>query len=84
MASYLCKSAHLIYPETISFLFQELVRPVPIVYSKSNIQDFLLEEDIQRNTIKVNLFIVDYFFKDGFKGIWIGSGLEYWDGEKEN
>jgi hypothetical protein len=54
------------------------------VYAKSNIPDFMLEEDIKRNTVNAFAFIADYFFKDNFEGIWIGTGFEYWDNEIEN
>ena len=41
-------------------------------------------EAFDRNTIWVYAIVVDYFFKPDFKGFWIGTGIEYWDGEIED
>ena len=57
------------------------IRPV---FAKSELPDFMLDEEFNRNTIKVYAAIVDYFFHANYKGAWIGSGLEYWDGEIED
>jgi len=46
--------------------------------------DFLLEEDFNRNTLNVYAIVLDYFFKPAYKGFWIASGFEFWDGEIEN
>jgi len=66
----------------LGFKKQKLrLRPV---IAKINIPYFLLDEDFDRNTINAYALVVDYFFKPGFKGFWIGAGFEYWDGEIEN
>ncbi len=43
----------------------------PAFYTQSGFKD---------NTMHVNAYIVDYYFKDGFKGWWVGPGFETWDG----
>ena len=61
---------------------QQRIRPV---YAKANIPDFMYDSDaFDRNTIVVYAIVVDYFFKPNFEKFWIGTGIEYWDGEIED
>ena len=61
---------------------QQRLRPV---YAKVNVPEFMYDtEAFDRNTIWVYAIVVDYFFKPDFKGFWIGTGIEYWDGEIED
>ena len=57
------------------------IRPV---LAKTELPDFMLDDEFNRNTIKAYAVVVDYFFKPNYKGVWIGSGFEYWDGEIED
>lgn len=43
--------------------------------------DFMTQSGFEDNEINVNAYIVDYYFKKGFKGWWIGTGYEIWKGE---
>lgn len=49
------------------------------VITKIETPDFILDDGFTNNDVKVFAAIVDYFFKPGFEGWWLGSGLEYWD-----
>ncbi|RLD24811.1 MAG: hypothetical protein DRI54_05730 [Bacteroidetes bacterium] len=60
---------------------KQRLRPV---YAKVNVPEFLLDEYFNRNTLIVYAIVVDYFFKPNFEKFWIGTGIEYWDGEIEN
>lgn len=42
---------------------------------------FATQSGFEDNELNVNAYIVDYYFKDGFKGWWIGPGYETWDGK---
>lgn len=42
--------------------------------------EFILKDGFANNDIQAYTIIADYFFKPGFKGWWVGAGLEYWDG----
>jgi hypothetical protein len=41
---------------------------------------FLLPERFRNNEIEAYAIVADYFFHRGFRGWWIGSGLEWWKG----
>jgi hypothetical protein len=43
--------------------------------------DFATQSGFEDNELNVNAYIVDYYFKEGFRGWWIGPGYETWDGE---
>jgi len=43
--------------------------------------DFVTQSGFEDNELNVNAYIVDYYFKDGFRGWWVGPGYETWDGE---
>ncbi len=49
------------------------------VITKIETPGFILEDGFTNNEMNVYAAIVDYFFKPGFEGWWIGPGLEYWD-----
>ena len=57
------------------------IRPV---VAKTDIPDFYLDDNFNRNTLNAYALIADYFFKPSFEGFWLGTGLEYWDGEIED
>lgn len=42
---------------------------------------FATQSGFADNKLNVNAYIIDYYFKDGFKGWWFGPGYESWDGE---
>lgn len=43
--------------------------------------DFVTQSGFEDNEIDVNAYIIDYYFREGFKGWWIGPGFETWNGE---
>lgn len=59
---------------------QSQIRLRPII-AKSDVPSFMLDSDFKKNTLRVNAFVVDYFFKPDFKGFWIGTGFEQWNGK---
>lgn len=42
---------------------------------------FATQSGFDDNELNVDAYIIDYYFKDGFKGWWFGPGYETWDGE---
>ncbi|MDP4204468.1 MAG: hypothetical protein Q8859_00530 [Bacteroidota bacterium] len=52
------------------------VRPV---VSFVNVPSFVIKEGYKENKLMAYAFLADYFFKNDFKGFWIGTGFEYWD-----
>jgi hypothetical protein len=42
---------------------------------------FMLEDGFTNNKIQSYTAIMDYFFSRGFEKWWVGSGLEYWQGQ---
>lgn len=47
--------------------------------------DFATQSGFKDNELDIKAYIVDYYFKEGFRGWWIGAGYEAWKGEvKEN
>ena len=42
---------------------------------------FATQSGFEDNELNVNAYIIDYYFKEGFRGWWIGPGYETWDGE---
>lgn len=51
------------------------------VIAKVKKPDFLVADGFTNNKITAYAAIIDYFFKSGFDGWWIGGGGEYWQGE---
>lgn len=43
--------------------------------------EFVLKDGFTNNDLYVYALITEYFFKSGFEGWWLGTGLEYWDAE---
>jgi len=52
-----------------------------IVLTEVNTPQFLLPEKFSNNEIEAYALIADYFFRRGFRGCWIGTGLEWWKGQ---
>lgn len=50
------------------------------VYTDITTPDFATQSGFEDNRLKVKAYIVDYYFKEGFEGWWIGPGLETWEG----
>lgn len=42
---------------------------------------FATQSGFDDNELNVNAYIVDYYFKEGFSGWWVGPGFETWEGE---
>ena len=51
------------------------------VITKITTPDFMLDDGFTNNDMYVYALITEYFFKPGFKGWWIGTGLEYWNAD---
>ncbi|MEO9852335.1 MAG: hypothetical protein ABJE80_13110 [Reichenbachiella sp.] len=49
------------------------------VIANVEVPDFFVEDGFTNNEVQAYAAIIDYFFKPGFEGWWIGTGLEYWD-----
>jgi hypothetical protein len=54
------------------------------VVTRATIPSFLVEDGFRNADIHVYAFIVDYCFDPGFRGPWVGIGLEYWKNSIEN
>lgn len=52
-----------------------------VILTEVNTPSFLIPKDFSNNEVEVYALITDYFFREGFSGLWIGSGLEWWKGE---
>lgn len=52
-----------------------------IVLTQVNTPQFLLPGKFRNNEIEAYAFIADYFFRRGFTGCWLGTGLEWWKGQ---
>ncbi len=52
------------------------VRPV---ISQVSIPSFYVKKGFTDNKLTAYAFLADYFLKDNFEGLWVGTGLEYWD-----
>jgi hypothetical protein len=53
------------------------------VRSNLTTPSFATQSGFKDNELNINAYIIDYYFKEGFRGWWIGSGYETWDGEVE-
>ena len=51
------------------------------VITKITTPEFVLDDGFTNNDMYVYALITEYFFKPGFEGWWVGTGLEYWDAE---
>ncbi|MEM9328313.1 MAG: hypothetical protein AAGA85_21780 [Bacteroidota bacterium] len=51
------------------------------VITKITTPEFVLDDGFTNNDMYVYALITEYFFKPGFDGWWVGTGLEYWDAE---
>ncbi len=51
------------------------------VITKITTPEFVLKDGFTNNDMYVYALITEYFFKPGFEGWWVGTGLEYWDAE---
>jgi hypothetical protein len=51
------------------------------VRTNITIPGFATQSGFEDNELNVNAYIIDYYFKEGFRGWWIGPGYETWDGE---
>lgn len=53
------------------------VRIRPVVAS-TELPSFLVEEGFSDAKVEACALIVDWFFRDGFRGFWVGAGAEHW------
>jgi hypothetical protein len=51
-----------------------------IVHTKITTPDFVTPSGFENNELDIYAFLVDYYFKEGFEGWWVGPGYEIWDG----
>lgn len=50
------------------------------VITRATLPGFVTEDGFEDNQIDVYAAIVDYFIHPDFQGLWIGGGIEYWNG----
>ena len=51
-----------------------------VIRAKSNMPEFMLQNNIENVNLEVYAFIVDYYFdKTDYKGLWFGIGGERWN-----
>ena len=51
------------------------------VRTNITVPEFATQSGFKDNELNVNAYILDYYFKDGFQGWWIGPGYEIWNGK---
>ena len=54
-----------------------------VVLAKVISPSFLIPDNFSNNEIEAYAFLVDYFFCRDFRGWWLGTGLEQWNGQIE-
>jgi hypothetical protein len=54
------------------------------IITKTTVPQFVVADGYTDNKLNVYALITDYFFKKNFEGLWIGTGLEYWDSQIKN
>lgn len=52
--------------------------------AKVNKPDFLIPSNFTNNRITAYALLGDYFFKNDWKGLWIGSGVVHWNSSIDN
>lgn len=57
------------------------IRPV---FAKTTLPSFVVQDGFRNAEVNVYTMIVDCFFRDGFRGFWVGAGVEYWRNSVEN
>ncbi len=57
------------------------VRPV---IARTTLPDFMVDDGFENADIDAYALVVDYFFHEGFKGFWVGGGVEHWQNSIEN
>lgn len=56
---------------------RDRVRIRPVVAS-TELPSFLVEEGFSDAKVEAYALVVDGFFRDDFRGFWVGAGAEYW------
>jgi hypothetical protein len=54
-----------------------------VVLTKFNMPPFMIPDNFSHNEIDAYAFLIDYFFCRGFRGWWVGTGFEQWNGQIE-
>lgn len=62
---------------------RDRVRIRPVVAS-TELPSFLVEEGFSDAKVEAYALIVDWFFRDDFRGFWVGAGAEYWKSSVTN
>ena len=62
---------------------RDRIRLRPVVAS-TTLPGFLVEDGFREAKVDAYALIVDYFFREGFRGFWVGAGAEYWKSRVEN
>ena len=52
-----------------------------LVSTELTTPDFVTPSGFEDNNLDVTAYIIDYYFKPGFKGWWISPGYETWKGD---
>lgn len=53
------------------------------ILTKITTPSFVTQTGFKDNKLRVNAYVVDYYFEEGFEGWWIGPGIEIWKGSVE-
>ena len=59
------------------------IRVRPVV-TKTTLPSFVVQDGFKNADLDVYAVIVDYFPRGGFRGFWVGAGVEYWKNSIEN
>lgn len=59
------------------------VRVRPVI-TRTTLPDFAVQDGFENADLDVYAVIVDYFPRAGFRGFWVGAGVEFWKNAIEN
>ena len=66
-----------------TWIGRDRIRVRPVI-TKTSLPSFVVQDGFENAELDVYAVIVDYFFREGFQGFWIGAGAEYWQNSIEN
>lgn len=59
------------------WLGHDRIRLRPVV-AKTTLPSFVVQDGFDHADVRAYAIIADYFFRDNFRGFWMGAGAEYW------
>ncbi len=54
------------------------------IVTQTTLPSFLVEDGFENADLDVYAVIADYIPRDGFRGLWVGAGIEYWRNTIDN